>query len=417
MTDVVVPRTGVVALTLCAVLLGTAAIASETALKTTRTLSVPPETSNFPDTEVAVPVSLDDAAEVEAYALSITFDGSIVVCLGAENGALTAGWDAPTVEIEANRVRVSNTGPVLSGSGVVVILRFWIRSGTAMRVSPVHFEQALLNGGALSVVTVDGVIYVRSFVPLPGAIMGVVRDATSGAGIAGALVLVSPGAQCATTNTLGEYYVGNLEAGTYMLEVSSPGYQTQSRPAVLLETVLTAIVDFYLSREAFPAPTGVSASDGAYPDRVRVTWNMVAGATGYQVYRNSINNTAGAEAISDWIDAMVFDDYSAPPPSAGGSSGCSGGSGMTYHRHWYWVKAKSALEESSFSAGDSGYVGTAKSACGEGGPFEEALPPTFVDRSGTAGAGARPATATVFGHLWYSGCVILTLLGRKKSFR
>jgi hypothetical protein len=33
------------------------------------------------------------------------------------------------------------------------------------------------------------------------------------------------------------------------------------------------------------APTGVTASDGAYTDRIRVTWTAVAGATGYRVLR------------------------------------------------------------------------------------------------------------------------------------
>ncbi|MFH1676087.1 MAG: hypothetical protein ABIC40_03595, partial [bacterium] len=33
-------------------------------------------------------------------------------------------------------------------------------------------------------------------------------------------------------------------------------------------------------------PTGVLASDGAYPDKVRVTWNAVGSATKYKIYRN-----------------------------------------------------------------------------------------------------------------------------------
>jgi len=34
------------------------------------------------------------------------------------------------------------------------------------------------------------------------------------------------------------------------------------------------------------APTGVSATDGTYSDKVVITWNKVTGATSYQVYRD-----------------------------------------------------------------------------------------------------------------------------------
>lgn len=35
-----------------------------------------------------------------------------------------------------------------------------------------------------------------------------------------------------------------------------------------------------------PAPTGVQASDGAYPDKIVVSWDPVPGATNYQIHRD-----------------------------------------------------------------------------------------------------------------------------------
>ncbi|HRY99133.1 MAG TPA: C10 family peptidase, partial [Bacteroidales bacterium] len=43
-------------------------------------------------------------------------------------------------------------------------------------------------------------------------------------------------------------------------------------------------------------PSGVSATDGSYYDRVNVSWNSVWFATHYKVYRNTTNSTVGAVA-------------------------------------------------------------------------------------------------------------------------
>ncbi len=89
--------------------------------------------------------------------------------------------------------------------------------------------------------------------------------------------------------------------------------------------------------------TGVSATDGAFCDFVRVTWNQVAGAAKYQVYRAS--SSAGTKtAISAWQTANSYDDTTATP-------------GSVYH---YWVKASVDGGDggsSEYSLSDTGYVG------------------------------------------------------------
>ena len=39
--------------------------------------------------------------------------------------------------------------------------------------------------------------------------------------------------------------------------------------------------------EVLDAPTGISATDGLYPEKVNITWNAVEGATSYEIYRHS----------------------------------------------------------------------------------------------------------------------------------
>jgi serine protease len=127
----------------------------------------------------------------------------------------------------------------------------------------------------------------------------------------------------------------------------------------------SGILNAYLALQAvmptYPpsAPTGVSASDGAFTDKVRVTWGgsgssdykiflplILAGGSGptpeapyFQVYRNTTNSSAGATKLIDHHPSHSYDDTSAVP-------------GTTYY---YWVKACNSAGCSGFSASDSGY--------------------------------------------------------------
>ena len=87
-------------------------------------------------------------------------------------------------------------------------------------------------------------------------------------------------------------------------------------------------------------PLGVSASDGTYTDRVRITWSASDGANHYKVFRNTSNSTTGVTQLISGHPASPFDDFSAAP-------------GVTY---FYWVKACNPEGCSNFSASNSGYV-------------------------------------------------------------
>ncbi len=92
-------------------------------------------------------------------------------------------------------------------------------------------------------------------------------------------------------------------------------------------------------------PTGVSASDGTYTDRVRLTWNTISGATSYLVYRAT--SASGTKTYLGSVTSTTYDDFSAT-------------TGTTYY---YFVRASSSYGTSDYSAYNTGWRnGTAPSA-------------------------------------------------------
>jgi len=94
------------------------------------------------------------------------------------------------------------------------------------------------------------------------------------------------------------------------------------------------------SEDLLPSPaTGVLATGGTYPDKVRVTWNGVSGATSYEVWRHTSNDSGSATQIDASVGGTSYDDTTAT-------------AGTTYY---YWVKAKNEYGTSGFSTPDTGY--------------------------------------------------------------
>jgi len=129
----------------------------------------------------------------------------------------------------------------------------------------------------------------------------------------------------------GTYYVGIfVDHGTVVAE-SSEGNNTYSfaSPQVTITTM--------------SAPGNVQATDGAYSDRIRLTWNAVSGATHYRVYRHTVNSAVDATALTGWLAGTTYYDYD---PGPGG-------------QYYYWVKAAASVfgsGESGFSVGNAGHV-------------------------------------------------------------
>ena len=88
---------------------------------------------------------------------------------------------------------------------------------------------------------------------------------------------------------------------------------------------------------ATAAPTGVAATDGTSCSAVTVSWNAVAGATSYQIWRNTVNNSGTATQIGT-DTASPFDDTTAVASTT----------------YFYWVRAVGSCGASAFSNADSG---------------------------------------------------------------
>ena len=86
------------------------------------------------------------------------------------------------------------------------------------------------------------------------------------------------------------------------------------------------------------SPANVSASDGIYTDRIRVTWSSVAGASGYDIYRRSCSNCTAYKIGSS--STTTYDDMASLSPL------CS---------YYYFVKATSPWGSSYSSSQNLGY--------------------------------------------------------------
>lgn len=90
-----------------------------------------------------------------------------------------------------------------------------------------------------------------------------------------------------------------------------------------------------------PAPI-VSATDGAYADKIQITWTFVAGATLYDLYRHNVNEPNNASLLAHDLTTGIYEDLTVIP-------------GQYYY---YWMKARNASQTSNFSQGDRGHAGT-----------------------------------------------------------
>ncbi len=87
-----------------------------------------------------------------------------------------------------------------------------------------------------------------------------------------------------------------------------------------------------------PKPTGVSASDGVYTDKIRISWNPSEGSTSYEVYRADRFGDVKIKVGS--TSGTFFDDYNASISKT----------------YYYWVKALKSNSDSDFSINfDTGY--------------------------------------------------------------
>ncbi|MBI2440552.1 MAG: hypothetical protein HYV35_04190 [Lentisphaerae bacterium] len=92
-----------------------------------------------------------------------------------------------------------------------------------------------------------------------------------------------------------------------------------------------------------PAPTGLTASDGAYADKIALSWTASSNAVGYEVWRNTSSDTGTATKVSSSdVTDTSYNDTSASASVL----------------YTFWVKAKDSNAIASvFSASDTGWRG------------------------------------------------------------
>lgn len=116
----------------------------------------------------------------------------------------------------------------------------------------------------------------------------------------------------------------------------------------LLAVIIVPSLPFSFSRvsgqsSTLAAPTGVEASDGAYINKIGISWDTIRGATSYRVFRNTVNDPLTATDLGTTPAGSFFDRNAA--------------AGQTF---FYWVRAENGSNVSSMSTAESGLraVGT-----------------------------------------------------------
>ena len=114
-----------------------------------------------------------------------------------------------------------------------------------------------------------------------------------------------------------------------------------------LQQILNNNPDLFLEYDPNPRPpTGLTASDGTYPDKVRVSWNPVCNGplyiSYYRVSRAS-SQDGPRTAIGPWQTSLTFDDTTALP-------------GTTYY---YWVQTATSgqgVNPGDLTSPDTGWL-------------------------------------------------------------
>ena len=114
------------------------------------------------------------------------------------------------------------------------------------------------------------------------------------------------------------------------------------------------------------APTGVTATDNIYNNKVGVHWDTIRGATSYRIFRNTTNTVTGSTDLGTTATPFFFDATATP--------------GQTF---FYFVRAENGTAQSSTSVSDQGV----RSTTVQPGPIPPLEPPP-------AAPPANPLTAT-----------------------
>lgn len=140
-----------------------------------------------------------------------------------------------------------------------------------------------------------------------------------------------------STNGASFIYSGSATSYTYTtsLATNEQYFWVSARNSSGLSVPSASVVGY----ASLSAPTGLAASRGTQSNRVSITWTARAGATGYNLYRNTSSNVAGLVQIATGWIATAYTDTSIDGDTE-------------YH---YWVQATNRLSSSVLSTSSRGY--------------------------------------------------------------
>jgi len=99
----------------------------------------------------------------------------------------------------------------------------------------------------------------------PGVLMGRVKDSITEEPIVGASITVTPGPLNTTSLSQGEYYVTNMTPGSYTVEVSASGHDSETRPDVTINAASTTEEHFLLVPDDAPCQWLWGELSGDFP--------------------------------------------------------------------------------------------------------------------------------------------------------
>ncbi|MFA7159174.1 MAG: ice-binding family protein [Kiritimatiellia bacterium] len=164
--------------------------------------------------------------------------------------------------------------------------------------------------------------------------------------IAGSWRLTAPAGYAGPTTGTGNLAAVSTIVGEYSVAYGAlSGYVTptnQTQFVVVGETSL--FVGVYLQVSSSILPPDITATEGTYTNKVRVSWNSVSGATGYEIWKSRTNNVNTAVRMIEVPDYgatnFLYDDYDVVP----------------LRFYYYWGMAKTATQASPMSLVDVGYA-------------------------------------------------------------
>jgi fibronectin type 3 domain-containing protein len=144
-------------------------------------------------------------------------------------------------------------------------------------------------------------------------------------------------------NISGAFLVGNPVLGTTYWDTSAAGllyYYWVSACNASGCSSYSIPNSGYIEQTGPVPPTGVTASDGEFKEKIVVSWEEQEEKNTYQVYRNIENDSSGAELVIDSLNALTYEDTSVLPATV----------------YYYWIKACNSTTCSWYSTPDSGHV-------------------------------------------------------------